>query len=76
MVSVLRVKPLSNLYAVQNPFHLNWAEENESPSLVSEISNMSILVSMMKIMRQICSLLNWYLSGQQLFFPSTVSSFL
>ena len=33
---------------VQNPFNLNWAEENESSSLVSEISNMSILVSMMK----------------------------
>ena len=39
---------LSNLYGVQNPFNLNWAEENESFSLVSEISNMSILVSMMK----------------------------
>ena len=39
---------LSNLYGVQNPFNLNWAEENESSSLVSEISNMSILVSMMK----------------------------
>ena len=33
---------------VQNPFNLNWAEENESSSLVSEISNMSILVSVMK----------------------------
>ena len=32
----------------QNPFNLNWAEGNESSSLVSEISNMSILVSMMK----------------------------
>ena len=39
---------LSNLDGVQNPFHLNWAEENESFSLVPEISNMSILVSMMK----------------------------
>ena len=39
---------LSDLYGVQNPFNLNWAEENESSSLVSEISNMSILVSMMK----------------------------
>ena len=39
---------LSNLYGVKNPFNLNWAEENESSSLVSEISNMSILVSMMK----------------------------
>ena len=39
---------LSNLYGVQNPFNLNWAEENESSNLVSEISNMSILVSMMK----------------------------
>ena len=39
---------LSNLYGMQNPFNLNWAEENESSSLVSEISNMSILVSMME----------------------------
>ena len=39
---------LANLYGMQNPFNLNWAEENESSSLVSEISNMSILVSMMK----------------------------
>ena len=39
---------LSNLYRVQNPFNLNWDEENESSSLVSEISNMSILVSMME----------------------------
>ena len=39
---------LSNLYGVQNPFNLNWAEENESFSLVPEISNMSILVSIMK----------------------------
>ena len=39
---------LSNLYGLQNPFNLNWDEENESSSLVSEISNMSILVSMMK----------------------------
>ena len=39
---------LSNLYGVQNPFNLNWTEENESSSLVPEISNMSILVSMMK----------------------------
>ena len=39
---------LFNLYGVQNSFNLNWAEENESSSLVSEISNMSILVSMMK----------------------------
>ena len=38
----------SNPYGVQNPFNLNWAEENESFSLVPEISNMSILVSMMK----------------------------
>ena len=33
---------------MQNPFNLNWAEENELSSFVSEISNMSILVSMMK----------------------------
>ena len=40
---------LSNLYGVQNPFNLKWGEENESSfSLVSEINNMSILVSMMK----------------------------
>ena len=39
---------LCNLYGVQNPFKLSWAEENESSSLVSEISNMSVLVSMMK----------------------------
>ena len=37
-----------NLYGVQNPFNLNWGEENESSSLVSKISNMSILVSIMK----------------------------
>ena len=39
---------LSNLYVVQNPFNLNWAEENKSSSLVSEMSSMSTLVSMMK----------------------------
>ena len=39
---------LSNLYRVQNLFNLNWAEENESSSLVSEINNTSILVSMIK----------------------------
>ena len=39
---------LSNLYGVQNPFNRNWAKENESSNLVSKISNMSILVSMMK----------------------------
>ena len=39
---------LFNLYGVQNPFNLNWAEENESSSLVSVISNRSILASMMK----------------------------
>ena len=36
-----------NLYGAQNPFNLDWAEENESSSLVFEISNMSILVSAM-----------------------------
>ena len=39
---------LSNLYGVQNHFNLNWDEENKSSSLVSEISNLSIIVSMMK----------------------------
>ena len=39
---------LSNLYGMQNPFNLNWAEENKSSSLVSEISKMFILVSMIK----------------------------
>ena len=39
---------LSNLYGVHNPFNLNWAEENESFNLVSEINNMSTLVSIMK----------------------------
>ena len=39
---------LSNLNGVQNPFNLNLAEENESSSLVYEMSNMSILVSTMK----------------------------
>ena len=39
---------LSNLYGVQSPFNLNWDEENESSSLVSEISNMPVLVSMME----------------------------
>ena len=29
---------LSNLYGVQNPFNLNWTEENDSSSLVSEKS--------------------------------------
>ena len=33
---------------MQNPFNLNLAEENESSSLVSEISNMFILVALMK----------------------------
>ena len=41
---------LSNLYGVQNPMNLNWAEENESSSLVSEVINMSILVSMIREM--------------------------
>ena len=35
---------LFNLCGVQNPFNLNRAEENGSSSLVSEISNMPILV--------------------------------
>ena len=39
---------LSNPYGVQNPFNLNWAERNESSSLVSEISGMSILALMMR----------------------------
>ena len=39
---------LSNLYGVQNHFNVNWDEENKSSSLVSEISNLSIIVSMMK----------------------------
>ena len=56
---------VSNLYGVQNPFNLNRAEGNESSSLVSEISNMSILVSNEK-----------YLNDQQLLFPGTGSSFL
>ena len=38
----------SNLYGVQNLIHLIWAEGNELSSLVSEISNMFILVSMIK----------------------------
>ena len=47
-ISPLPFKFLSNLYGVQNPFNLNCDEENELSSLVFEISNMSILVSMMK----------------------------
>ena len=39
---------LSYLYVVKNPYNLNWAEWNESSSLVSQTSNMSILVSIMK----------------------------
>ena len=39
---------LSKLYVAQNPFNRNWAEGNESSSFVSEISIMSILVSVMK----------------------------
>ena len=39
---------ISNLYGVQNPFNLNWAKEIKWSSLVSEISNISILVSIMK----------------------------
>ena len=39
---------LSNLYEVQNSFNVSWDEGNESSSLLSEISNMSILVLMMK----------------------------
>ena len=33
---------------MKNPFNLNYAGRNDSSSLVSEISNMSILVSMTK----------------------------
>ena len=65
---------LSNLYGLQNPFNLNWAEETESSSLVSEISNTPILVTMMK--DKACFLLNRYLNGRQLFFQGTGSSFL
>ena len=36
---------LSNLYEVQNPLNLNWVEENESSSLVSEICNIPSNVS-------------------------------
>ena len=39
---------LSNLYGVQNSFNLNWNKETESSSLLPEISNMSIIVLMMK----------------------------
>ena len=39
---------LYNLHGVQNPLNLSWDERNESSSLDSEISNTSILVSMMK----------------------------
>ena len=46
---------LSNLYGMQNLFNPNWAQENESSNLVSEISNMSILVSIMKDTASICS---------------------
>ena len=67
---------LSNLYDVQNPFNLNWAEENESSSLVSEISNMSILVSMMKDNASNLFLIEFILKCQQLFFLGTGSSFL
>ena len=50
---------LANLYGMQNPFNLNWAEENESSSLVSEISNMSILLSMMEDIASNLTLLNY-----------------
>ena len=50
--SITKVHPpfefLTNLYGVQNPFNRNWSEGNEVPSLVSEISTMSILISIMK----------------------------
>ena len=39
---------LSNLCGMKNPFDLNYAGRNDSSSLVSEIRNMSILVSMTK----------------------------
>ena len=67
---------LSNLYGVQNPFNLNWAEENESSSLVSEISNISILVSMMKDNPSDLFLIELILNGQQLFVQGTGFSFL
>ena len=50
--SITKVHPpfefLTNLYGVQNPFNRDWSEGNEAPSLVSEISTMSILISIMK----------------------------
>ena len=42
---------------MQNPFNLNWSEGNESSSLVSEISNMSILVHSHKILMTVISIM-------------------
>ena len=39
---------VSNLHGVQNLFNRNRAEGSESTSVVSEISNISILISMIK----------------------------
>ena len=39
---------VSNLHGVQNLFNRNRAEGSESSSVVSEISNISILISMIK----------------------------
>ena len=66
---------LSNLYGVQNPFNLNWAEENESSSLVSEVSNMSILVSMMKNTASNLFLIELIFKWPKIFFQGTGSSF-
>ena len=48
--SIIKAHPLLSSYldGVQKPFNLNWAEGNGSSSLVSQISNMSILESVMK----------------------------
>ena len=67
---------LSNLCGVQNPFNLNWAEENESSSLVSEISNMSILASMMKDNGSNLLLIKVIFKRPTIFFLGTGSSFL
>ena len=67
---------LSNPCGVQNTFNLNWAEENESSGLVSEISNMSILASMMKDNGSNLLLIKVIFKRPTIFFLGTGSSFL
>ena len=78
--NIIKAQPpfefLSNLYGLQNPFNLNWTEENESSSLVSEISNMSILVSIIKYNASTLFLIELIFKLPTIIFQGTGSSFL